>query len=63
MVKADLEICQDNSLVLHFTVRDTGIGIPQRSSRRFSKPSRRPTAQPRASTAARVWGSQSRSGW
>jgi GAF domain-containing protein len=48
---------------LHFTVRDTGIGLSEAACRGCSRSSARPTAAPRASTAAPGWGWRSPSCW
>ena len=50
--------------LLHFTVRDTGIGLERgRPVAACSRNSARPTAAPRASTAAPGWGWRSASCW
>ena len=50
--------------LLHFTVRDTGIGLSRSGPvAACSRSSARPTAAPRASTAAPGWGWPSASGW
>ncbi len=48
---------------LHFTVRDTGIGLSEAGCRGCSRSSARPTAARRASTAARGWGWRFPSSW
>ncbi len=50
--------------LLHFTVRDTGIGLTEAGPvAACSRSSARPTAAPRASTAAPGWGWRSASCW
>ena len=50
--------------LLHFAVRDTGIGIPRGpAGTGSSSPSARWTAPPRGATAARAWGWPSAAGW
>lgn len=46
----------ERTVRLHFSVRDTGIGILPRNNRQCSRPLRRRTPQPRAALAEPGWG-------
>jgi|GEM_PF-4341385 len=52
-----------DDVVVRFMVSDTGIGISEDAQEHLSRPSRKPMAQRRASTAARGWVWPSRNNW
>ena len=59
VLRVELESQDSEGMALHFAVSDTGIGIPPKSRRLSSNPSRKPIPPPRAATAALAWGSPS----
>ena len=56
VVQAEVASQDAEAMAVHFSVRDTGIGISaDAAAKRSSSLSRRPIAPPLASTAARAW--------
>jgi C4-dicarboxylate-specific signal transduction histidine kinase len=64
LLSTQADEAQNRSLLhLHFSVRDTGIGIQPDGWRGCSNLSRRPMFRPRGTMAARAWVWPSASGW
>ncbi len=63
LMTVDREADSAGRVVVHFTVSDTGIGVPDPSGSRFSRHSGRPTRRCIAGSAGRDWAWPSRHDW